>query len=125
MRIMEGQGVDGHVGDTPRRNEFARVCENVSFFSLLFSLCRVLSCLVLSCLVLSCLVLSCLVLSCLVVCVCWCVCVGVQDTHRSFPQESWSTTALSGTANDRRNRERVVLDLFSNFKCVRYKGYFR
>ena len=79
MRIMEGQGVDGHGGDTsPKRNAFARVCENVSFFSLLFSLCRVLSCLVLSCPVLSCLVLSCLVGSCLVlscgvcVCVCWC-----------------------------------------------------
>ena len=96
--------------------------------------------LVLSCLVLSCLVLSCLVLSCLAVCVrccarvlacvCWlarvlaCVCVGAQHTPRSFPQERWSTTALSGTANDRRNREHVVLDLFSNFKCVRYKGFF-
>ena len=72
MRIMEGQGVDGHVGDTsPKRNAFARVCENVFFFSLLFSLLSLsgppdpppdpsISCLVLSCLVLSCL------------CVCWC-----------------------------------------------------
>ena len=93
MRIMEGQGVDGHVGDesSPKRNAFVRVFENVSLslsslFSLLFlslslllSLCLVLSShspvsvsslsrLVLSCLVLSCLVhvLSCLVLSCLV-----------------------------------------------------------
>ena len=113
MRIMEGQGVDGHVGDTsPKRNAFVRVFENVSLFSLLS---------------LSGLVLSCPLLSCLVVCVCVlvCACVGVQHTPRSFPQENWSTTALSGTANDRRNRERFVLDLFSNFTCVRYKGYFR
>ena len=173
MRIMEGQGVDGHVGEeSPKRNAFVRVFENLSLsllsslfsllsslfsllsslsslFSLLSSLfsllslscrvvscrvvsCRVLSCLVLSCLVLSCLVLSCLVLSCLVVCVCvcvgvrvcWRVCVGAQHTLRIFPQECWSTTALSGTENDRRNREHVVLDLFSNFQCERYKGFF-
>ena len=69
MRIMEGQGVDGHVGDesSPKRNAFVRVFEYVSLSSLFsFLSCLVLSCLVLSCLVLSCLVLSCLVLSCLV-----------------------------------------------------------
>ena len=57
MRIMEGQGVDGHVDDesSPKRNAFVRVFENVSLFSLLFSL----------------LSLSCLVLSC-GACVCWC-----------------------------------------------------
>ena len=114
--------MDGHVDDEsfPKRNAFVRVFENVSLsslFSSLFSLCRVLSCLVLSCLVLSCLVLSCGV--------CVCACVGVQHTPRSLPQERWSGTPLSDIANDRRNRERVVLDLFSNFKCVRYKGYFR
>ena len=50
MRIMEGQGVDGHVDDesSPKRNAFVRVFENVSLFSLLFSLLS-LSCLVLSC----------------------------------------------------------------------------
>ena len=31
-----------------------------------------------------------------------------------FLQESWRRTALSGRANDWRNREHVVLDLFSN-----------
>ena len=110
MRVVEGRGVGGHVGggSSPERSAFVRVFENVSLsslFSLLFSL----------------LSLSGLVLFCLVLwCVCWCarafpcVCVGVQHTPRSFPQESWSTTALSGTANDRRNREHVVLDLFSN-----------
>ena len=104
MRIMEGQGVDGHVDDesSPKRNAFVRVFENVSLFSLLFSLlsllglvlscpvlscpvlsCPVLSCLVLSCLVLSCLVLSCLVLSCLVLsCLVVCVCVGVRVCWR-------------------------------------------
>ena len=73
MRIMEGQGVDGHVGDesSSKRNAFVRVFENVSLFSLLFSL----------------LSLSGLVLSCLVVwvCVLVCACVGVQHTPRSFP----------------------------------------
>ena len=29
-------------------------------------------------------------------------------------QDNWSLTALSGKAHDWRNRERVVLDLFSN-----------
>ena len=77
MRIMEGQGVDGHVGDTsPKRNAFVRVFENVSLFSLLS-----LSGLVLSCPLLSCLVLSCLVGSCLVLCVC--VCVGVRVCWRA------------------------------------------
>ena len=120
MRIMEGQGVDGHVGDesSSKRNAFVRVFENVSLFSSLLSFLFVGSCLVLSCLVLWC------------VCVCWCARVLACSTLptvslRSFPQESRSTTTLSGTAKDRRNRERVVLDLFSYFKCVRYKGYFR
>ena len=38
------------------------------------------------------------------------------------PQESWSWPTLSGTANAWRNREHVVLDLFSNLKFV--TGYF-
>ena len=73
MCFMEGQGVDGHVGDesSPYRNTFVSVFEYVSSplsspLSCLVLSCLVLSCLVLSCLVLSCLVLSCLVLSCLV-----------------------------------------------------------
>ena len=33
---------------------------------------------------------------------------------QSFPQDNWSLTALLGKANDWRNREHVVLDLFSN-----------
>ena len=74
---MEGQGVDGHVGDTsPKRNAFVRVFENVSLFSLLSLSGLVLSCPVLF---LSCLVLSCRVLSCLVVC----VCVGVRVCWRA------------------------------------------
>ena len=36
----------------------------------------------------------------------------------------WSSTASSGKANDWRTRERVVLDLFSNFEWVRTKGFF-
>ena len=32
----------------------------------------------------------------------------------TFPQDNWSFTALLGKANDWRNREHVVLDLFSN-----------
>ena len=36
------------------------------------------------------------------------------DSFRSVPQESWSSTASSGKANDWRNRRRVALDLFSN-----------
>ena len=92
MRIMEGQGVDGHVGDesSSKRNEFVRVFENVTLFSLsslfvgscLVLSCLVLSCLVLSCLVLSFLVLSCLVLSCLVLW-CVCVCIGVRVCWRA------------------------------------------
>ncbi len=46
----------------------------------------------------------------------------VADSLRSFPQDSWSCTALSGKANDSRNRERVLLHLFSNFKWVRSSG---
>ena len=67
---MEGQGVDGHVGDesSPYRNTFVSVFEYVSLFSLLFSLFLFSS-------LLSCLVLWCGVVSCGVVCVC--VCVGV------------------------------------------------
>ena len=38
----------------------------------------------------------------------------VADSLRSVLQESWSSTTLSGEANDWRNREHVVLDLFSN-----------
>ena len=33
-------------------------------------------------------------------------------------------TALSGKPNDWRNREHVVLDPFSNWKCIRSKGFF-
>ena len=43
---------------------------------------------------------------------------------RSVSQNNWSLTASSGKANDWRNREHVVLDLFSNWKCVRFKGFF-
>ena len=83
MRIMEGQGVEGHVGDesSPKRNAFVRVFENVSlsslfsslfFLSLSFSFSFSLS----SPLSLSGLVLSCGV--CVGVCVCWRVCVLAQ-----------------------------------------------
>ena len=41
-----------------------------------------------------------------------------------FPQDNWSLTASSGKANDWRNREHVVLDLFSNWHCVESKGFF-
>ena len=37
---------------------------------------------------------------------------------RSFPQHCWSSAASSGWANVWKNRQRVALDLFSNFKCV-------
>ena len=37
------------------------------------------------------------------------------DSLRSFPQDNWSLTASSGKTNDWRNREHVVLDLFSDF----------
>ena len=44
---------------------------------------------------------------------------------RSVPQESWSLTASSGKANEQRNPEHVVLDLFSNFtKWVGSTGFF-
>ena len=39
------------------------------------------------------------------------------------PQESWSSTTLSGKTNARRNRIHVVLDLFSNLNFVRSSGY--
>ena len=42
----------------------------------------------------------------------------IEPSHGWFPptfhQDNWSLTASSGEANDWRNRERVVLDLFSN-----------
>ena len=31
------------------------------------------------------------------------------DSFRSFPQDNWTSTALSGKANDLRTRERVVV----------------
>ena len=46
------------------------------------------------------------------------------DSLRSFFQEIWSLIALSHKANDQRNRERVVVDLFSKFEWVRSSGYF-
>ena len=42
----------------------------------------------------------------------------------TFHQDNWCLTASSEKANERRNREHVVLDLFSNLKCVRSKGFF-
>ena len=66
---------------------------------------------------------------CAVLCYCvlWVCVVYVWRKHtpRIFSQEIWSATALSSFANDWRTRERVVLDLVSNFKCVRYKGFSR
>ena len=50
-----------------------------------------------------------------------CVCRSL----RGVLQDSWNWTALSGKANDWRNRARVVPDLFSNLKFVRSSGYFR
>ena len=51
-------------------------------------------------------------------CVCW------RAAHsRSFPQESWSSTASPGKANDWRNQERVVLNLFSNLKMGRIQKF--
>ena len=92
MCFMEGQGVDGHVGDesSPYRNTFVSVFEYVSLFSLLFSLFLFSS--PLSCLVLSCLVLWCVVVSCGVVCVCVCVlacvCVCWRAAHSpQFPSK--------------------------------------
>ena len=87
MCIMEGQCVDGQVGDesSPYRIACVSVFEYVSLFSLLSSpLCLVLSRLVLSCLVLWCLVLWCGVVWCLVL---WCgVCVCVRWRAAHFPQ---------------------------------------
>ena len=40
-----------------------------------------------------------------------------------FHQDNWSSTASPGKANDWRSRERVVLDLFSNLKWERSKGF--
>ena len=82
MCFMEGQGVDGHVGDesSPYRNTFVSVFEYVSLSPLSFSSplsCLVLSCLVLSCLVVSCRVVSCRVVSCRVGCGVWGVGCGV------------------------------------------------
>ena len=36
------------------------------------------------------------------------------DSLQRLPQNNWSSTGTSGDANDWRNREHVVLDLFSN-----------
>ena len=47
------------------------------------------------------------------------------DSLRGVHQDKWSSTASSGKANDWRTREHVVLDLFSNWKCVRSKRFFR
>ena len=38
----------------------------------------------------------------------------VVDSLRIVSQENWSRTTLSGKANEWRNREHVILDLFSN-----------
>ena len=73
-------------------------------FHLLFFSCSCVACAVLCavCCVLCCVL--CFAVLCAVLC-------GV---------ESGNSTALSGKANDLRNREHVVLDLFSNFECVRF-----
>ena len=42
---------------------------------------------------------------------------------RCFPHENWNWTALSGKADDWRNRERAVFDIFSNFKWVNSQGF--
>ena len=52
-----------------------------------------------------------------VVCVVLCCCVFEWLCVVSLKMK-WSSTASSGKANDWRNRARVVLDLFSNFKWV-------
>ena len=41
-----------------------------------------------------------------------------------FSPDNWSLTASSSTVNDWRNREHVVLNLFSNWGCVKSKGFF-
>ena len=48
----------------------------------------------------------------------------VAGSLRSFPQDNWHLTALSDKTNVQRNREHVVLDLFSNFKWVRFSVTF-
>ena len=58
-----------------------------------------------------------------------CVCRSLDsnltaDSLRGVHQDKWSSTASSGKANDWRNRGHVVLDLFSNLKCVRSSGFF-
>ena len=58
------------------------------------------------------------------VCVCVCVCVSFSLFLRCVPQDCWSSTALSGTANVWRNRQRVALDLISNWKWWRSTGFF-
>ena len=65
-----------------------------------------------------CLCVLCCVLCCVVVCLSGCVLCVVSRKIK------WSSTASSGKANDQRIRERVVLDLFSNFKWVRSKSFF-
>ena len=57
------------------------------------------------------------------------VCCGCCGGGGRFPPQcpsgdNWSSTASSGKANDWRNRQRVVLDLFSNWKWVRSIGFF-
>ena len=44
----------------------------------------------------------------------------VAGSLRSFPQDNSHLTALSDKTNVSRNREHVVLDLFSNLKWVRF-----
>ena len=46
------------------------------------------------------------------------------DSLRSVLLDCWNWTALSGTANDWRNRGHVALDLFSNRTWVRSIGFF-
>ena len=47
------------------------------------------------------------------------------DSFRSLPQDKkWSSTASSGKVNNWRTRQRVVLDLSSNLKCVTSNGHF-
>ena len=40
-----------------------------------------------------------------------------------FSQDNWSLTASSDKANSWRNREHVVLDLFSNLKNGKIQGF--
>ena len=43
---------------------------------------------------------------------------------QSFPQDCWNWTALSGKANDWRNRWHVYLNLFSNLKMGKIEKFF-